>query len=1363
MNAFLRLFIAVTATFAIGHPVIGQGFTHTFEAPSWSPGDSIDKTFSGVPEWQVRNGQAKIATEGSVRPSNPSGSASAQALRLVGGSRPAVEVLRVKNDITTDFAFVDFAVKPVAEPSTEMLSSVHVNGVHLAFVEQMAMIQLPCETAPKSRPTGYGIVLVEDFNGPGGASSWRDTHWIFPFQPGTRKARDWMRVTIFNDPPDSNARVCDISINGYLMAARVTPQPLSPLLTHSLFFGTESSADVFIDDFSAGANSPFGSADSDKDGLPDAWENLRGIPNANGINGLLDEVAPGGTGPGGKTWAQILAEENAVNPALQAPPADDDGDGIPNYWEDYYQRTETSPANGLKRDDASDKLADPDRDGVSNLEEFLLGTNPLSQPVYAAAVMEEDAAVLTTSIQVTRDYNPPAPGVSTTWVALYEKLYSGDYVTRLVRMDYGKEPVVSTISLGTSVKNIYVTAIAADGTVAGNCYVYMPGAGPVQAAFIRKTDGTYRVFAGKDYLGQTIVATTCVGLKDTGEAFGTVTNADYSVNFCSFTFGNAYYTGGLIERISTASMPTSGTPRYQLSGMTPDGWVYGTRVLVTGPRPFVMALTSPLSSATVQVGTKAAYLGTSGAVEGPWIPGAGNTWIKSPSAEFNLPSPGAGRTWMTLAFAGGNRAGNPLLRLTRSYDSSSRYYAHVTAADNTASAGPEIQSLPGVTGGVFPSSLNMSRETVGSAIDVEGNGVPFVNKFGVSRPLSAATSSSRRLRLTEATLICGNGDVLGLGLVEGRTRLLRLRFLADTDGDGMSDEYELSHQLNRYDAADAALDTDGDGASNLKEFLAGSDPHNRDTDGDGIPDGWEIDNDLNPLDPADAGLDYDGDHLTNRQEFLNNSNPFTPLQFASGGTGVDQNAVEVGNLSDGGQVVGWYQASGQSPVGFQWNGAGTPLITWTDFFPNAFTSGGVGGKNQPAGGYYAWPQVRTDAGAVLRTSPATDGSNSYTYLDCSRGGDLLYMAFPAGATENSFRLAAGFGGTETTLTLQPPPWALSNGVQFQKVAAEAPYSSTLPSSYNRLVLGYAVRDGGGTYRLDTFVSRVASPSQTATFETITLAGGNTAYPAAVDASGRVLASYDGMQGWCFHEGGIVKPIELGTGNVVDMNDKKEILFLDYQLGPCLWRNGRAMPLQRLLPAGSALANCYARAINNNGQILIESPSALSGKRTFKLLKYADDLNGNGLPDDWEKFYWSSGYTVVPGADDDGDLLTNAEEFARGTDPRRQDTDNDGLLDKDDPDPLIADPLPNANSLVLNEICSKNFRCYVNPFGQTAMDWFEVHLPATAQADGEGRDISDYGICYLSGASPSSMGHETVGSEVYWFPSGTKIQPGAIWW
>ncbi len=95
----------------------------------------------------------------------------------------------------------------------------------------------------------------------------------------------------------------------------------------------------------------------------------------------------------------------------------------------------------------------------------------------------------------------------------------------------------------------------------------------------------------------------------------------------------------------------------------------------------------------------------------------------------------------------------------------------------------------------------------------------------------------------------------------------------DSDGDGMPDPWEESHDLNINSASDSILDMDVDGLVNVEEYLNCTDPYDPDTDNDSMNDGWEVRMGFDPLNDTDSTLDPDGDGLTNLQEFRHDTNP----------------------------------------------------------------------------------------------------------------------------------------------------------------------------------------------------------------------------------------------------------------------------------------------------------------------------------------------------------------------------------------------------------------------------------------------------------------------------------------------------------
>jgi len=87
------------------------------------------------------------------------------------------------------------------------------------------------------------------------------------------------------------------------------------------------------------------------------------------------------------------------------------------------------------------------------------------------------------------------------------------------------------------------------------------------------------------------------------------------------------------------------------------------------------------------------------------------------------------------------------------------------------------------------------------------------------------THDARIVREVETGKVTyGNGIIDSPKQVGGWPELKSTAAPLDSDGDGMSDEWERRHGFNPADPADGAVDADGDGYTNLEKFLNATNP-----------------------------------------------------------------------------------------------------------------------------------------------------------------------------------------------------------------------------------------------------------------------------------------------------------------------------------------------------------------------------------------------------------------------------------------------------------------------------------------------------------------------------------------------------------
>ena len=152
----------------------------------------------------------------------------------------------------------------------------------------------------------------------------------------------------------------------------------------------------------------------------------------------------------------------------------------------------------------------------------------------------------------------------------------------------------------------------------------------------------------------------------------------------------------------------------------------------------------------------------------------------------------------------------------------------------------------------------------------------------------------------------------------------------DIDDDGMPDGWETANLFNPTNAADATLDPDADGLTNVREFLAGTNPRDADSDDDGASDGVELHRGFDPLSATSIPTGF---NFTGRIDDLDNDGLSDAWLLWSGGTprvpAADDDGDGMSNLAE--SQAGTDPADPRSRLDLTGRRSGDDFVlSWTD-------------------------------------------------------------------------------------------------------------------------------------------------------------------------------------------------------------------------------------------------------------------------------------------------------------------------------------------------------------------------------------------------------------------------------------------------
>ena len=516
--------------------------------------------------------------------------------------------------------------------------------------------------------------------------------------------------------------------------------------------------------------------------------------------------------------------------------------------------------------------------------------------------------------------------------------------------------------------------------------------------------------------------------------------------------------------------------------------------------------------------------------------------------------------------------------------------------------------------------------------------------------------------------------------------------VADTDGDGLSDGYELNTSLTNPLVADT--DTDGltDGAEVNTHH---TDPLVSDSDADGIDDAREIALGLDPLDEDDATEDSDSDGYDNRDEINSGSD----LNDATSKPTVSDWAGQQGNVSRNGFQP--YRLD-EDNFGLRWSKTFTtsiqPVATGDNRVfvlqggsynqSSLFSLNAVDGKQQwkqelGQGGYVGAPAYSSGQVAVLQQA-----SNNTVQRYAADSG-VAAAAITLGSQQNTNR-APGIldnivytqayysGISANRLDTGASVWTSNvshNGIEF------AANENHLFYAYNNQINALNRATGAAAFTISTDTSYASSLTLGSRNNLVVYQNGLASY----DLTTRKLV-------WQLpYEYYNNSPISVGNGQIYQLKNGT-LVSRDEVNGKEHWswtpdnsylNSNIVVTLSHIFVANNS--KTYALSVatgqlvwsyNLGGSLALGADGALyiESERQLVAINLEGDSDSDGMPDWWERHYGLAANDASDAALDlDSDGLANLEEFTLGTYADQADSDGDELTDEEEVNTHLTDP------------------------------------------------------------------------------------------